>query len=318
MIILYFFICVAVVVTFAIRLSDVADWFEKNTKMTGALVGFFLAAATSLPELMSGITSVVIGQEELAISSILGSNLFNYNIVAVTNLAFISFLTFNHLDKNTSKILRFILSIYIILTASLVITKVFNFNLFDIRVSIASLFIAILYIWSVFAIEESDEEEHDSYAPKNIVRKKIVHAIIYALILIVSSSLLARVVEEVMYAMNMSASLAGSVLLGASTSLPEFVGAITLMRKRQYTVAVSSVLSSNLFNFFVLVILDLATKNNILTYFTKDTFFLIGYGVVNTTVLLLTMRFYKVRNKFMYAIPSVIVVGVYAIYLLNT
>lgn len=316
MILLYFFLCAAIVVFFAIKLSDCADWFEKNTKMTGALVGFLLAAATSLPELMSGITSVFIGQEELAVSSILGSNLFNYNIVAVANLAFIGYLAFNKLDKNTNKVLYFVTSIYAVLIAFSIVAKIMNLTFFDFRVSISTVIILVIYIWSVFSLE-GDEEPKTDLAPRSEVKKTIYKALLFAVVLIISSSVLAKVVEQVMVELNLSASLAGSVLLGASTSLPELVGAIALMRKKQYNVAITSVLSSNLFNFFVLFILDVATSSNILMYFTKDTYILLAYGFVNTIVLLFAIKFYRVKNKFLYMIPSLVVLAVYAVYLLN-
>ncbi|MFV0425020.1 MAG: sodium:calcium antiporter [Bacilli bacterium] len=315
MILLAFFLCAAVVVFFAIKLSDSADWFEKNTKLTGALVGFLLAAVTSLPELISGITSIFIKQEELAISSILGSNLFNYNIVVVANLAFIGYMAFNKLDKNVNKIVYFILSMYVVIIAGLIIGSIFGIPLFDFRISIISILIILIYIWSVRSIED-DSEETKEYAPKSIVRKKIYLSVLFIIILIISSSLLAKIVEEVMYEIGLSASLAGSILLGASTSLPEFVGAITLMRKRQYNVAVSSVLSSNLFNFSVLFILDIFTKKTILTYFTNDIFILLIFGVVNTLIILFAIKFYKVKSKFLYMIPSVMVLVVYLSYLL--
>ncbi len=315
MMLVLFFLCAAVVVTFAVKLSDCADWFEQNTRMTGALVGFFLAAATSLPELMSGLTSVFINQEELAISSILGSNLFNYNIVAVANLAFISFLAFNKLNKNTIKILLFIVSIYVLLIVSIFISDVRGLSFFDFRISIASVLIVIIYIWSIFSLGEEEEQTHS--APKPQVRKKIMYALIFAIVLIISSSLLAKIVEQVMFDLELSASLAGSLLLGACTSLPEFVGAIALMRKRQYNVAIASVLSSNLFNFFVLFVLDFATPSNILIYFTKSTYVLIIFGLVNTVILLLALKFYKTNKKFLYSIPSVLVLAVYTVYLLN-
>lgn len=314
MIILYFFLCAAVVVFFAIKLSDCADWFEKNTKLTGALIGFFLAAATSLPELMSGLTSVYIGQEELAISSILGSNLFNYNIVAATNLAFIGYLSFNKLDKNTNKILYFILSIYTVVTLGVIATNNLGLPFMSFRISVVTIAIALIYIWSVKSIDDEGEETIE-VAPKSLVRKKIMMAVLFALILIISSSLLAKVVEMVMIELSLSASLAGSILLGASTSLPEFVGAIALMRKRQYNVAVSSVLSSNLFNFFVLFILDIATAKSIITYFSADTTVLIVFGVINSLIMLFAIKFYKVKNKYLYSLPSLAVLGTYLVYL---
>ncbi len=315
MVLLYFFLCASIVVFFAIKLSDCADWFEKNTKLTGALIGIFLAAATSLPELMSGLAAVYIGQHELAISSILGSNLFNYNIVAATNLAFIGFYAFNRLDKNTNKILFYVLMMYCVVISTLLVSSLTGRFVFDFRISVATIIIFGIYIWSVVSIDEDDDEEDARFASKQEVRKKLSHALLFAVILIISSSILAKVVELVMIELGLSASLAGSILLGASTSLPEFVGALALMRKKQYSVAISSVLSSNLFNFSVLFVLDIFTKISILNYFTRDTFTLLIYGLVNTIILFIAIAIYRTKRKYLYAIPSLMVLGVYLTYL---
>ncbi|MFV0498891.1 MAG: sodium:calcium antiporter [Bacilli bacterium] len=311
---LLFFVCAAVVVFFAIKLSNNADWFEKNTKISGAIVGFILAATTSLPELISGITSVLIKQEELAISSILGSNLFNYNIVVVANLAFISYMAFNKLGKNINKIMYFIISIYIVIITSFTLLQFASLG-FDFRLSLTTVLILIIYVLSIKSLDDSDDVVEDTFATKTAVKKKFFSSFCFAVVLIVSSSLLAKVVELVMYDLNLSASLAGSILLGASTSLPEFVSAIVLMRMRQYNVAISSVLSSNLFNFFVLFILDILTAKSIMLYFNMDTMILVAFGMVNTIILTVTFKFYKHTNKYIYMIPSILILGIYFIYL---
>ncbi len=311
-----FFFCVGIVVTFSIKLSNCADWFEQNTKISGALVGFFLAAATSLPELVSGITSVLLNQEELAIASILGSNLFNYNIVATANLAFISYYAFNKLSKHTNNIMYFVLSIYLVLVFTILITTNFNFAILN-RISIASIIIIIIYSYSVKSLDDESEEKNSS-APPSLIKKTLFKSIIYALILIVFSSLLAKSVELLMLEFDLDASLAGSILLGASTSLPEFVSAITLMRKKQYDIAISSVVSSNLFNFFVLGILDGVSKYPINTYFTFSTYILITLGIINTLVIIIAIKFYNTSNRYLYALPSIFILVIYSFYLIFT
>lgn len=316
MLLIYFIICAAIVVTFSIKLSDCADWFEKHTKMSGALVGFLLAATTSIPELVSGLTAIFIGQEEIAISSILGSNLFNYNIVAVANLAFISYLTFNNISKNSVKIVLFIASIYIVLISTFLIGITFNIPFISRAISLASPIIIIIYILSFKSLNEADDEDDEIISvSKQEVRKTLVKFLAFSAILIISSSILAVLVEKIVHQTGMKASLAGSVLLGASTSLPEFVGALSLMRLRQYDLAVSSVLSSNLFNFFVFAFLDIVAKDSFTSFFNNDIKNLVYLGFISTLIYLFTFKFYRSNRKFVYAIPSVTVLILYGAYL---
>ncbi len=315
MLFIYFIICAAVVIFFSIKLSNCADWFEKNTTMSGALVGFLLAATTSIPELVSGITSVLINQEEIAISSILGSNLFNYNIVVVSNLTFITFFAFNKLSKTNIKIILFILSIYAALIISLFTNSILDFTILSRTISLVSIIILVIYITSVIVLKETDEEKSEKASKKSII-KTFTLFIIYAIVLVASSSILAILVESIMNATGISASVAGSILLGASTSLPEFVGAISLMRMKQYDIAVSSVLSSNLFNFFVLFILDIISINAITSFFSTDTIELIMIGTFNTIILFTTFLFFKSNRKYIYAIPSILILIIYLIYLI--
>ncbi len=316
MVFVYFIICAAIVVMFSVRLSNTADWFEKNTKISGAVVGFLLAATTSIPELVSGYTAILINQEEIAISSILGSNLFNYNIVATANLAFIVFLAFNKTSKNTRTIVLFIVSIYALFLTT---------NFIDINIKIPKIFptfsyisplILLIYFISFKAISEEEEPTQD-IAPKVLVRKTLIKFIFYAVILVIFSCLLAIIVEDIVQITNIKASLAGSILLGASTSLPEFVGALALMRLRQYNIAISSVLSSNLFNFFVFAFLDIISVHSLTKFFVVEINNLIVFGFLISLFIYIILRFFSTSKKYLYAIPSIIILASYFIYLIK-
>ncbi len=317
MVFIYFILCAAIVVIFSVKLSDCADWFEKHTKISGALVGFLLAATTSIPELVSGLTAVFINQEEIAISSILGSNLFNYNIVATANLAFIAFFAFNKASKNTHKIVLFILSIYCVIIIANFFDFTFYIPIISRTISYISLIIITIYIFSFKAINEEEVDEDTDLAPKSLVRKTFLKFMFFSLILVVFSSLLAILVEEIVKVTNMKASLAGSVLLGASTSLPEFVGALSLMRLRQYDIAISSVLSSNLFNFFVFAFLDFFAKDALTTFFVPGITNLIYIGFISTCIFFITLKYFRSNNRYIYSIPSVMILAIYFLYITN-
>ena len=72
------------VVGAAIWLPEIGAGIARQTGLGEALVGsLFIAITTSLPEIAVSIAAVRIGALDLAISNILGSNLFNLLILGL-------------------------------------------------------------------------------------------------------------------------------------------------------------------------------------------------------------------------------------------
>ena len=75
-------ISAAAVVAAAIWLANTGDSLAEELGLERSFVGTqFLALSTSLPELAASIAAIRLGAPELAISSVLGSNLFNMGFV---------------------------------------------------------------------------------------------------------------------------------------------------------------------------------------------------------------------------------------------
>ena len=79
MIIIGYLILAVIVMGFSIQLSNYVDIIDKRTSISGAFIGgVILAAITSLPELFTSISATaLLGQPELVIGNILGSDIFN-------------------------------------------------------------------------------------------------------------------------------------------------------------------------------------------------------------------------------------------------
>jgi cation:H+ antiporter len=76
------------VVILGIWLASIGDRLSTETGLSRSFVGtLFLAVSTSLPEVASSLAAVQIGAIDLAISNVLGSNLFNVMLLAVYDLA---------------------------------------------------------------------------------------------------------------------------------------------------------------------------------------------------------------------------------------
>jgi cation:H+ antiporter len=76
-----------------VRLAEVMGW---HSTFVGTL---FVAGATSLPELVVTIAALRIGAIDMAISNLLGSNLFNIAIIAVDDLFFLPGPLLSHVSR---------------------------------------------------------------------------------------------------------------------------------------------------------------------------------------------------------------------------
>lgn len=314
--VLKFFITVFIVVFFSVKLSDKTEWFEKNTNLKGVIIGIILALATSLPELISGLTAIYINETELATASILGSNVFNFTIISVAFLTVLPQLPFKNVEKRTNSINLFLIAIYtfFILTYYLVVNEFFGIQ--NMSLSISSFFIVIAYAFSIYILNKNSEDDVDvDVAPKNEILKNLGITFIFIVIIIYASTQLTTVAEEIMNISGLSASIIGSVLIGASTSLPEAVSAISLTKKKLLNIATASVIGSNLFNFLILAILDVFEKENIMLYISPSTFELVLIGLFFSILMYLSFMFIKSEKKIVHLITPFIVIATYLFYL---
>ncbi|CDQ19162.1 cation:H+ antiporter [Halobacillus karajensis] len=80
---------VSAVIVFAAgsALSIFGDQLAQQTGMNSSFVGSFLiAASTSLPELITVLVALKLANYDMAVGSILGSNLFNLQLLAITDI----------------------------------------------------------------------------------------------------------------------------------------------------------------------------------------------------------------------------------------
>lgn len=85
-----YLVCAAFVVAAGVFLPGAAERLAEAMGWSRTLVGtLFLAAATSLPELVVTLSAVRIGVVDMAVAALLGSNLFNMMALVVDDVAYV-------------------------------------------------------------------------------------------------------------------------------------------------------------------------------------------------------------------------------------
>lgn len=321
MIFLAYLLLAACVVFLSIKAANYVDLLDKKTNLSGAFIGgVMLAAVTSLPEFFTTISATsFLGNPDLALGNILGSNLFNNAILATLILLFIKKFGTSSISNSHLNVSICTLGMYLILCMNLFI----NLDLSFLTVSILSVVLAVLYAIGVKAMagapsEESDEEDDSPLTVKQIA----VRFVITSILLITASIGVTYVSDSIATTYNLGAGLVGAVLLGIATSLPEVTSCVALMKFGNFNIATGNIVGSTLFNFLILSFADLLyIKDTIYIFTDANTKALLVFGFV-AAILLTFMIFLKTRknnkkvNNYVYTLPSVGILLCYLAFLL--
>ena len=293
------------------RLSYYADLLNKTTNISGVFIGgILLAGITSLPELVTCLSSIFLNNPYLAIGDILGSNFFNIAMMCFFDILFIKTMFYNY-TKN-----RYYL-IYVLLILNYLIMYLFmggTFNLEIFNIGLPSFIIIITYI---FYLKNAKEEETKKEV-KTTKEHVLLKFFLVGLFMVIVSILLTLVVNLIAGKNpNVASSFIGAILLGITTSMPEVITFIALVKMKSFDLALSDIIGSNLFNLLILAIGDIFLKNKEIYYFVdKESMFLLIFGLILTILSFYQNNRKKLKNKVIYIIPSLIGISLYIYYIL--
>ncbi len=262
--ILGFIACAGVIIYSGTKLSYYGDKIADLTGMGKVWVGLILmASVTSLPELITGISSVAIIKEpDLAAGDIFGSCIFNLLILSVLDA---------RLKKplfsivKSSHIVAAIFGIILLTVAGIAIylSKEIPSVLWISSFTFALFAIYILSVWGIFKYEhnsqiESPTEVITQTASQSAELKKAVRGYaLHALIVIGTAVFLPYFGEHIASETGLGNSFFGTLFIAAATSLPELVVSLAALRMGSTDMAVGNLLGSNIFNMFILGIDDI-------------------------------------------------------------
>jgi len=266
-----FIVCAALIVVVGSLLSRYADILAEKTGLGRSWAGaVLLAGATSLPELATGTSAVlVIGDVNLAAGGVLGSCLFNLLLLALLDIA------------NGRQPLFRSASIGHILSAglgcallALVMLSLYTTQTLPLPtlgwIGVPSLVIIVAYVAGVQLIgqferrrvQEVLEHQADVYQYDRISLQRAATVFAVLCIAIVALGLwLAALGDQIVRSTGLGASFVGAVFLAITTSLPEIVASIAALRINAVDLAISNVFGSNIFNILALALYDVIDVN---------------------------------------------------------
>ena len=283
------------------KLSYYADLLNKTTNISGVFIGgILLAGITSLPEFVTCLSSIFLNNPYLAIGDILGSNFFNIAMMCLFDILFIKTMFYNY-TKNKYYIIYLLLIInYFIMY--LFMGGIFNLELFNI--GIPSFIIIISYIIYLKKAQEKDSKKEIIKTKEHVLLKFLFVGILMVIVSIFLTLIVNLIADK---NPNVASSFIGAILLGITTSMPEVITFIALIKMKSFDLALSDIIGSNLFNLLILAIGDIFLKNKEIYYFVdKESMFLLVFGFILTILSFYQNNRKVVKNKLIYIVPSLI------------
>ncbi len=255
-----FFIVSIIIGVAGYHLSVQADQIATKTGLGRNLVGIILlATVTSMPELITGVSSVaIVGNPNLAIGDVLGSCVFNLTLVFLLDLIYregsiYSKSTQGHvLTAALGMIMIGVVGFALSLKGQSIMPPLYH-------VGASSVLIPFLYFMAMKMSYSFETNLKDTPSEKKkSIKTNVLKFSISALVILAAGSSLPFLGEEIMDTMNWESAFVGTIFMAFATSLPEIAVTVSAVKMKAVEMAFSNVLGSNLFNIIILAIDDVA------------------------------------------------------------
>lgn len=215
--------------------------------LTPLVVGLTVVAfGTSMPELIVSLKAAMLGQSDIAIGNVVGSNIFN--IAIILGLAALVYPVATHLQ-----VLRWDAPVLVVVT--LLVPLTFLDGSVSRVEGIMLMLAAVTYTWWAVRMAKKDEKlGHEAHIDVPEIKKRgsiftdIVKIVAGLVVLVLGSRLLVDNAVIIAKSLGVSEAIIGLTIISAGTSMPELATSVVAAFRKQSDIALGNVLGSNLFN----------------------------------------------------------------------
>lgn len=250
-----------------------ADFFVEGSasiarklRVPSLIVGMTIVAmGTSLPECSVSINASLTGENSLAISNVLGSNIFNLMVVCGVCALFAP-LVVKAETRNRD-------ITFSILCA--VLLGILGFVGMELERMDGWIFLVIFVLFLFYMVmsalkaraagQEVDEGEEYAVIP---VWKSILFIVCGAAAIAFGGDFVVKSASKIATTFGMSPTLVGLTICAIGTSLPELVTSVVAARKKQVDMALGNVIGSNIFN--ILFVLGISSAISPIAVITEN------------------------------------------------
>ncbi|MCD8218452.1 MAG: calcium/sodium antiporter [Clostridiales bacterium] len=285
---------------------DGAAAFAQKLKVPGFIIGMTVVAmGTSAPECAVSITASLRGSNGMAISNVIGSNVFNLLVVCGVCSLFMPLA----IEKKTLK-REFPFSLFaavLLLALGAVGMTVGHVD----GAVMLGIFVVFLF-WMVMSARKAMRAGEEEPESEEIRELSGLRCVIYmaggVAAIVVGGQLVVNSAETIALGFGMSETLVGLTICSIGTSLPELVTSVVASRKNQAGMALGNVIGSNIFN--ILLVGGLASAISPIAVTTNNLIDLIFLIAISVYIMLLVWKKQELRRG-----GGVSMLAIYAFYM---
>lgn len=220
---------------------DGSSSLAKLLKIPSVIIGLTIVAmGTSAPEAAVSITAGLQGSNGIAISNVVGSNIFNSLVVVGVCGAMMAFKTSKDILKRDLPINILITVLLIALFLDGVLSRIDGIILLIGMVAFISLMVKA-------ALQSRQENEEDDIQSMPL-SKCFIYIVLGIIAIIGGGQLVVNSAKAIAYSFGWSETFVGLTIVAVGTSLPELVTSIVATRKGESGLALGNAVGSNIFN----------------------------------------------------------------------
>jgi cation:H+ antiporter len=317
-----FIICTGVILYSGTKLSKYADIVAEKTGLGRTFVGFvFLAAATSMPELINGISAVaVVGAPDIAVGDIFGSCTFNLLIIAFMDAfyrpqpIYVAARPGHVISAGFGILLLSVGAAAIFLSGRLSpIGWVGPYSLVFVVVYAVAMRLVRHYEKRTLKAFHKEVAGEPAYAhlDKSMVYRNFA---LNAAVVVAAAVVLPKVGEGLAESTGLGQTFVGTIFIALSTSLPEIVVSVATVKIRAVDLAIGNVFGSNIFNVLVLAVEDLFFVEGPLFSYTDPHHIVPALSAIAMSSIAIIGLSYKAgKKKFFIAWDSLALMAIFAL-----
>ena len=319
---LQFLVLTAIIVFAGTNLSKYGDVIAEKTSMGRTWVGVILmASVTSLPELITGISSVAIFDlPNIAVGNVLGACMFNMLTVALLDV--LSVQTPISARAHQGQVVAGGFGVVLLGLASLSIAAggsmpaVAWFGSYSIGfVAIYAISMRTVFLFEKRRIAELVHEKVEAARYDSITLATAYRWYALNAVLVISAAVyLPELGNQIAIATGLGKTFVATTLIALTTTLPELVVSIAALRIDATDLLYGNLLGSNLFNMAILALDDLLyVEGPLLATATPGDIVTANAATAMTAIAIVGLTYRASKKRFLFAVDSVAIVTVYIV-----
>ncbi len=221
---------------------DGASNIAYNLKIPAIIVGLTIVAfGTSAPEAAMSLLNAHSGHVDTALTTIIGSNIFNI-LMVIGISTFFGILTIK--KDQIKRDFPFL----IISTIGLLAIAI---NIGELSQQCGIIFLIIIFAYVIYLIIKAKQERQgtsEKVEAKLTLNKSLLYTIIGLIGIAFGSILADHSTHVIAEQLELSGGIIGLTLVSIGTSLPELITSVNALRKREKDMVIGNVLGSSIFN----------------------------------------------------------------------